>query len=104
MAILEPAAIRCGLKPAELWEMSIADIETVIKTVTEKERKKTDQDHKFQDLLNGKFCSVYASFHGVESCPSDYMVTAPETEHPLTPEEVGDHAFRDLSRASTGGN
>lgn len=104
MAIIEPEAIRSGLKPRDLWGMTIGEIEAVIKEVTGKERETTDREHRFMDLLNGKFCALYASFHGVESCPADHMVTAePEEDLPMTPEAILDRAVARLSRAGQGG-
>lgn len=101
MTVLEPAAIRCGLLPADLWTMTIGEIEAVIKELTEKEHKRIRDEHEFLDLLNGKFCSLYASFHGVESCPGDHMVTKAGTAPP-TPEEILDRAFASFSMVSTG--
>jgi len=104
MATLEPYAIRCGLKPGELWGMTIGEIEAVIEEVTKNERETTEREHRFIDLLNGKFCTVYASFHGVESRPADYMVTIAEPEEiPMTPDAILDRAFGRLSQASQGG-
>lgn len=104
MATIEPYAIRCGLKPKELWGMTIEEIKAVIEEVTKKERETINREHRFLDLLNGKFCSVYASFHGVESCPGDHMVTETRDEIPRTPDAILDRAFSRLSQANTGGD
>jgi hypothetical protein len=73
MVVLEPAAIRCGLLPRELWTMTPAEIITVIR---EKTKDKEDKQ-KFMDLLNGKNCAVNFLLHAPKSHPkpSDFMIT-----------------------------
>ena len=92
MEAIEPAAIRAGLRPAELETMTIAEIEAVIEGVTERQKN----ERGFMDVLNGKFCAVYASFHGVESCPADYSILKSDDEPDLsmTPDDIADRAFR----------
>lgn len=73
MAVLEPAAIRCGLMPEDTWRMTIAEIMAVI---TERTKEK-DSWQTFLDILNGQNCAVNIVAHAPKANPKprDFMVT-----------------------------
>ena len=102
MAGIIPIALRYGISDERTWTMTYGELTAEI----EAHRKRHDEERRFFDILNGKFCSVFASHHGVESCPADYMITGIDNADPLpkTPDDIQDRAFISLSKASLGGS
>jgi hypothetical protein len=58
--------------------MTPAEFHTLMEAKVHEKEMDTKEYQAFLDTLNGKFCAVYASFHGVESRPLDYMITTKE--------------------------
>ena len=102
MAGVIPIAIGYGVTEERTWTMTYAELIAEIEAKAEVTRKTREEEHRFLDHLNGKFCSVYASFKGVESCPLDYMVTETKEELDMTPESIQERAFESFARASEG--
>jgi len=73
MAVLEPAAIRCGLLPKETWTMTVGEI---IAVITERGKERED-NRRFLDSLNGQSCAIAVSSHvpNANVRPLDYMIT-----------------------------
>ena len=97
MADIIPIAIGCGISEERSYTMTFAELMEEIEILQQDRRRK----NQFLDLLNAKFCSVYASFKGVESRPADFMVTTENEDPPLdmTPECIQERAFGALSKA-----
>lgn len=90
MADIIPIALRYGITDERTWRMTFGELIAEIEARCRGERER----NQFLDLLNGKFCSVYASFHGVESCPADYMVNRTEEKAiPKTQDELVQQAW-----------
>jgi hypothetical protein len=96
MADIIPVAIGCGITEERTWTMTYAELITEI----EARRANREKEHQFLDHLNGKFCAIYASFHGVESCPLDYMVTQTKEQPDMSPEAIQERAFASFGGAS----
>jgi len=90
MADIIPIALRYGITEERTWCMTHGELIAEIEARRQGERER----NQFLDLLNGKFCSVYASFHGTESCPADYMVNSTEDKTiPKTQDELVQQAW-----------
>jgi len=79
MAVLEPAAIRCGLLPGELWGMTPAEMMAVIHG----RAKDREDKEKFMDLLNGQNIAFNFQLQVPKSHPkpSDFMITQRGIKH-----------------------